>query len=231
MNYYRRYMGDYAKKTAALSLAEHGAYTLLLDELYSTERPLPGDYESLFRLCRAMTKAEQDAVRSVADRFFPVGSDGFRTNQRASEEIAIAQPAIEASRTNGVKGGRPRKNPAGFHEQTKIEPTRGQPPTPNPQPPSTNPQKKYKGRAFALPDWIPAESWEAWMEVRKKLRAPNTDRALRLAVGDLEKFRADGHDPASVLDNATKRGWRGLFPPSNSGSTPDYSSLVATLKD
>ena len=55
MNYYRRFMGDYAKKTAALSFAEHGAYTLLLDELYSTETPLPAEHEALYRLCRAMT--------------------------------------------------------------------------------------------------------------------------------------------------------------------------------
>ena len=86
---------------------------------------------------------------------------------------------------------------------------------PKATPPSTpKPKDKSKsnGRAIALPGWLPAEPWEAWLEVRKKLRAPNTDRALRLAIADLEKLRSAGQDPAAVLDQATKRGWRGIFP-------------------
>lgn len=113
MNYYERYCGDYAKKTARLSLMEHGAYTLLLDEYYSNEAPLPADFEELFRICRAMKKAEQDAVKSVAEKFFPIEVDGMRHNTRADEMIARARPKMEAARANGAKGGRPRKNPTG----------------------------------------------------------------------------------------------------------------------
>lgn len=91
MNFYKRYMADYAQKTAQLSLAEHGAYTLLLDELYSTEKPLPADYIALFRICRAMDKAEQTAVKSVADKYFPIDANGTRCNPRALLEITEAQ--------------------------------------------------------------------------------------------------------------------------------------------
>lgn len=145
-------MGDYTKKTATLSLAEHGAYNLLLDEIYSTERALPGGYEALHRICRAMSRAEQDAVHAVADRFFPIGLDGLRRNPRADEEISIAKPAITAAKTNGVKGGRPKKNPVGLID----EPTGGHPPTTNHQPLTTKPPSKSKGtarkRAIPLPD-------------------------------------------------------------------------------
>lgn len=68
MNYYERYCGDYAKKPARLTLVQHGAYTLLLDEYYSTEEPLPASFEELYRVCRAMKKDEQEAVRMVARR-------------------------------------------------------------------------------------------------------------------------------------------------------------------
>lgn len=113
MNFYPRYPGDYAKKTARLSLAEHGAYTLLLDEVYSTEEPLPADADELCRICRALTKDERAAVIKVADKFFPVGSDGVRHNERADQEIALARPKIDAAKANGKKGGRPRKEPTG----------------------------------------------------------------------------------------------------------------------
>lgn len=65
--------------------------------------------------------------------------------------------------------------------------------------------------ALALPDWLPKESWSAWLEVRAKVKAPNTDRALRLALRDLDKLRGMGQDPNAVLEQATTRGWRGLF--------------------
>lgn len=112
MNYYERYCGDYQRDTAHLSLAEHGAYTMLLDTYFSVEKPLPEDISSLYRVCRAMTRLEQQAVKSVAEQFFPVsGGDGLRHNRRADREIAKARPKIEAARINGRKGGRPAKVP------------------------------------------------------------------------------------------------------------------------
>jgi uncharacterized protein YdaU (DUF1376 family) len=108
MNYYERYCGDYQRDTAHLSLAEHGAYTMLLDTYFSVEKPLPEDFSSLYRVCRAMTRLEQQAVKAVAEQFFPVShDDGLRHNQRADREIARARPKIEAARINGRKGGRP----------------------------------------------------------------------------------------------------------------------------
>jgi hypothetical protein len=83
---------------------------MLLDTYFSVEKPLPTDLASLYRVCRAMTRLEQQAVKAVAEQFFPVSAfDGFRHNQRADREIAKARPKIEAARNNGRKGGRPPK--------------------------------------------------------------------------------------------------------------------------
>ncbi len=113
-------MADYAKKTSRLTLAQHGAYTLLLDELYITETGLPADLTELYRICRAMNKAEQEAVKFVAETFFPVGADGLRSNERATEELNIAAPAIEAARLNGKKGGRPKTEPIGVEKNNPV---------------------------------------------------------------------------------------------------------------
>lgn len=130
-------MGDYASKTADLSLAEHGAYNVLLDTCYSTERPLPGAHDALYRLCRAMSKDEQQAVRNVADRFFPLGSDGMRHNPRAEAEIAKAQATIAKQRESGVESAAKRWSTDGStHKSTDgaaIQPPTSihQPLTPN----------------------------------------------------------------------------------------------------
>lgn len=111
MDYYKRYMGDYQRDTGDLSLAQHGAYTVLLDHYYSVRKPLPAAMEKLHRLCRATTKGEQEAVETIADEFFPVGQDGLRHNGRADEEIEKWEVFAEENREKGKLGGRPKKNP------------------------------------------------------------------------------------------------------------------------
>lgn len=109
MNFYKHYLGDYLRDTADLSLLEHGAYRLLLDHYYATEKPLPAVIETLYRVCGAVRKDEQHAVRAVAERFFPVGEDGLRHNKRADEEIGKRAVQAETNRATGKRGGRPKK--------------------------------------------------------------------------------------------------------------------------
>lgn len=173
MNYYERYCGDYARDTAHLHLAEHGAYTVLLDTQYATERGLPADYAALYRICRAMSKAEQTVVRSVADQFFPVDEDGLRWNRRARKDIAKAQPRIVSARANGAHGGRPKKthekpsgfpdeNPMGFQNETQTKPSENpretQPGEAFPHAPHTNHQKAEKRESRARRAPAPAKT-------------------------------------------------------------------------
>lgn len=184
MNYYRRFMGDYANKTADLSLAEHGAYTVLLDISYSTEAGLPGSYDGLYRLCRAMTKSEQDAVKVVADRFFPSCSDGLRRNPRAADEITKAQAIIDKQRKSGADSAHKRWSTDRYtHEYTDgstdryTDPEAIQPPTTNHQPLNTNhqPPKKTLSAASGVFErfWqsyprkiAKASAWKAWQKVK-----------------------------------------------------------------
>lgn len=123
MNYFEFYPGDYSRDTSDLTLAEHGAYLLLLAAYYGQEKPLPAPAEALYRVARAMITAEQKAVRAVADRFFPVAEDGLRHNARADAEIEKAQGRIAAAKENGRRGGRPKKNPMGSENKTQKKPT------------------------------------------------------------------------------------------------------------
>ncbi len=124
MNYYKRFPGDYSRDTAHLSLAEHGAYALLLDVYYATSRPLANDRAAVHRICRAFTPAERKAVDSILAQFFVADGDLLR-NARADREIEAEQVRISKARENGNRGGRPRKNqneteekPSGFLEET-----------------------------------------------------------------------------------------------------------------
>ena len=104
MNWYPRYTGDYMRDTAHLRMEEHGAYCVLLDNYYATERPLPSDSEQLYRICRAFTETEKEAVIYIADNYFPVSEDGVRHNKKADEIISTQNKKSSAKKTAGHAG-------------------------------------------------------------------------------------------------------------------------------
>jgi uncharacterized protein YdaU (DUF1376 family) len=131
MNFYRMFVGDYMADTGQLTLAEHGAYMLMLHTFYHTEKPLPEGMK-LYRLLRCETKAERDAVDSVVGQYWIPTPEGL-VNRKAVEELARAQQLAERNRLNGKTGGRPRtqdkpsgkprKNPLGFDSVNSGKPT------------------------------------------------------------------------------------------------------------
>lgn len=107
VNFWKRHIGDYTRDTGHLSLLEHGVYTVLLDRIYATERPIPEG--EVYRVARASSRAERAAVDAVLAEFFDL-EDGEWTNARAALEIEAAQAKAGANRANGKKsGGRPPK--------------------------------------------------------------------------------------------------------------------------
>jgi hypothetical protein len=65
--------------------------------------------------------------------------------------------------------------------------------------------------AFVLPDWLPLDSWIAYLEMRRDKRKNPTERAKELVVRELDKLRASGQDPALVLDQSTRNGWTDVY--------------------
>jgi uncharacterized protein YdaU (DUF1376 family) len=89
MHSYTRHLGDYAKDTRHLTLLEHGAYNVLMDWCYASERALPNDEAMLYRICAAFTKPEQQAVMSVITQFFQEQSEGW-VQKRIEQELMKA---------------------------------------------------------------------------------------------------------------------------------------------
>lgn len=108
MDWYKRYIGDYARDTGRLSPLQHGIYSLLLDHYYAEEAPLPSDFRELYRIAKCATKSEQKSCRKVAERFFTVGSDGALHNSRADKEIASVKQLIQQAKESGMRGANKR---------------------------------------------------------------------------------------------------------------------------
>ena len=72
-------------------------------------------------------------------------------------------------------------------------------------------KKESPRNAVTLPDRIPPDAWRDFLEHRRRLKKPMTDRAQVLAIGKLEKLCEAGDDPLAIIDQSIERGWSGLF--------------------
>lgn len=85
MHYYKRNLGDYAKKAGRLSMLEHGAYTLLMDAIY--DREIFPTLEEALDWAWARDDAEVAAVKFVLSKFFELQEDGRYVQNRIQDEL------------------------------------------------------------------------------------------------------------------------------------------------
>ena len=78
-------------------------------------------------------------------------------------------------------------------------------------------KKDKKEEPNNIPDWIPKEAWEGFVEMRKKGKAPLSDRAMKLAITELGKLKEQGNDPEQVLNQSVMNGWKALYKIKNDG--------------
>jgi uncharacterized protein YdaU (DUF1376 family) len=100
MNYYKKHLGDYAKKTGHLSPLEHGVYSLIMDAYYDREQG-PTLIEAT-RWARAKTEEEKSAVLAVLDEFFTLEGERYKQN-RIEEELAAYRAQAEVNRGIAVE--------------------------------------------------------------------------------------------------------------------------------
>ena len=77
----------------------------------------------------------------------------------------------------------------------------------------SNRQKDAPAIQVDLPDWLPASCWKDWVDHRKSIRKPMTQRAAELSIGQLDDLRSKGFTPKQVIENAIVCGWQGLYAP------------------
>lgn len=102
----------------------------------------------------------------------------------------------------------------------------------------TNKPKKDNTPLPPIPDWMPVEAWNGYLQMRFERKKPPTARAVELLVGKLDRWRCDGHDPAEILNTSTVAGWTDLYEPkgksngnANRKANGDGRSTLARIID
>lgn len=231
--WYAHHIEKYLKKTAHLSMLQHGAYRLMLDHYYNTAEPLPAKLEQVQRVCRAFDEHEKAAVSAILNEFFYLAEDGWH-NEPADEELAKMAELSEKRRNaakNRVRTNKTETQDAAIDDAidttiaganadanagaiaSAIAPTLNTNNISSLRSDIARSKKSKSSEPFVLPDWIPPEVWAAFMEVRKKRRAADTAYALNLIVKDLAKWRELGHDPTEILNKSIKSSWSDVYEP------------------
>ena len=72
-------------------------------------------------------------------------------------------------------------------------------------------KEKKKPIPFDLPEWVPVDAWDAFVDMRRSIKKPLSDRAKALSIKKLDELRKAGSDPRLVLENSVMNSWQGLF--------------------
>jgi uncharacterized protein YdaU (DUF1376 family) len=208
MHYYKRNIGDYAKKAGRLSMLEHGAYTLLIDACYDRER-FPTEQEAI-EWAWARTDAEVEAVRFVLSRFF-VLTDGVYVQERIRDEVDAytrnAENNARIAREREEKRTKRARSVDGACASVNEAPPNQEPLTTNQEPSIEAPQSAANKRGTRLPqDWALPLKWGEWTLSQFPTWTPATVRS------EADKFRDFWHSKAGKdackLDwEATWRNW------------------------
>ncbi len=71
--------------------------------------------------------------------------------------------------------------------------------------------KISKPEMTSLPPWLDPSVWNDFREHRKKIRKPMTPVAEKKILGELDRLRSLGQDPATILNRSIMNGWTGVF--------------------
>lgn len=83
-----------------------------------------------------------------------------------------------------------------------------------------------------IPDYIPTDLWSDFMQMRVEAKARNTERAVKLILKDIEKFKEVGHNPINLIENSIKNNWKSVYEPKKkpiNGLPPKDSSFWNTV--
>ena len=207
MHYYKKNIGDYAKKAGRLTMLQHGAYTLLLDSCY--DREVFPTLEDAIEWTWASSKEEIEAVEFVLKKFFTL-EDGRFVQNRISEELEKYHANSETNKRIAIEREAKRKE-----KSTNRAPSVDEaPPNHKPRTKNQEPKDIYTPEFEEFWSWYPSktgkgEAFRSWKKINPDVRL----RAIiTVAVGayKLSKRVKEGFvkNPATWLN---QRCWEDEF--------------------
>jgi len=192
------YIGDYLADTSRLTTEQHGAYLLLLMDYWRSGK-LPNDDAVLMQITKLSPNAWSNA-QAILKQFFII-EDGFLIHKRVEIELEKSLENKTKSHNRAVAAAEARwgKNKdATSNAQAILE----QCPLPSPLPSSLS-----KPITTITPEGVSDSVFNDFVKLRKGLKAPVTDTAIKGLKREGEKA---GMTLEQVMSLCCQNGWRGF---------------------
>ena len=72
-------------------------------------------------------------------------------------------------------------------------------------------KKEFRVKNYPVPEWIDADLWTSFMEVREKKKAVQSEQALKLILSDLTRYHEEGQDVNEILRRSIKGSWKDVY--------------------
>jgi uncharacterized protein YdaU (DUF1376 family) len=142
LHYYKKNLGDYAKKAGRLTILQHGVYNLLIDACYDREK-FPTRDEAI-DWTWASSQEEIDGVNLVLRKFFNEQPDGTFVQKRIKGELADYQAKAATNKQIAIDRETKRKEKSTKRSRTVHEPLKDSNEAPPNHKPLTNNQEPLK---------------------------------------------------------------------------------------
>jgi len=88
-----------------------------------------------------------------------------------------------------------------------------------------NNNKAKSDFVFCLPDWMPAETWSCFTEMRCKIKKPITPYAEHLIIFELQRIKEKhNHDPVEVINQSIRNNYQDVYPLKKDGGNNGNST-------
>ena len=200
MHYYKRNLGDYAKKAGRLTMLQHGAYTLLIDSCY--DREIFPTLEQALDWTWAATEAEVEAVKFVLSRFFTLDKDGSYVQDRILCELLEYHAKADINKRIAIERETKRREKSTNRVQDVNEPPPNHKPLTINHKPLTN---KNTATTVATPEGVSESVWQEFVSHRKAKKAKVTQLVIDGIVKEADKA---GWTLEDALKETIVRNWQ-----------------------
>ena len=201
-------------------------------------------YRSFYEAIKELPKENQleiyNAIAEYSLNFKEVELSGL-----SKTIFTLIKPQLEANNKrfivgqkgakHGKKGGRPKSikpqnNPNGDKKNyPKETPNKNVNVNVNENVLNVNNNEECKSKNnIILPDYLDLNIWKEYLDMRKKLKAPNTETALNRILKKLEAFEKQniGNGTLAIV-NSIENGWKGVFEPKQQNTTKTNNNSTA----
>lgn len=189
---------------------------------------LPNDDKLLCRFAR-MSPKEWATNKELILSFWFLNEAGEYQQKRLIDERSWANDkrdkAITAGKASALK--RNKRHSADVPTRSQLDFNH---PLPKPNTHKKSNTNVLPEKVIPLPLWLPAIEWEAYKQMRLKIKKPMTSHAEQLAIKKLERFQQNGHDPAEILNQSILNNWQDIYEPKEKNNVQTHTTSKPSIQ-